>query len=198
MGLDEGWVIAVPADLIPKLIGTFHGDHVTGHGGVRKTTLAIRQRFHFSNMHTKVTKALRNVWLAVGPNLVLQNWTQRYRPWFRLTSFEQYPLTYILLDRSRPKVTVRYVLTIVYLFTKWTAFIPLKSKMPAEVLSALCSRSHWFHIHGLSTSILSDRGKEFLGAISTVCKVLDISHIKTTPYHPRTNGLCESQHKALT
>ena len=32
----------------------------------------------------------------------------------------------------------------------------------------------------------------------TVCKILQIKHIRTTPYHPRTNGLCESQHKMLT
>ena len=49
--LDEGWVIAVPQSLIPKVIETFHGDHAQGHGGVRKTTLAIRQRFHFRKQH---------------------------------------------------------------------------------------------------------------------------------------------------
>lgn len=58
LDLDEGWVIAVPQKLIPKVIETFHGDHASGHGGVRKTTLAIRQRFHFRNMRAKVTKAL--------------------------------------------------------------------------------------------------------------------------------------------
>ena len=68
--------------------------------------------------------------------------------------------------------------------------------MPAEVLAALCTS--WFHVHGLPSFILSDRGKEFLGVVTTVCKVLEITHIKTTPYHPKTNGLCESQHKALT
>ena len=88
------------------------------------------------------------------------------------------------------------MLTIVDLCTKWTAFLPLKTKLPAEVLANLCN--HWFHVHGLPAFILSDRGKEFLGVVSTVCKSLNIKHIKTTPYHPRTNGLCESQHKALT
>ena len=42
ISLEEGWVIAVPQSLIPKVIETFHGDHASGHGGVRNTTLAIR------------------------------------------------------------------------------------------------------------------------------------------------------------
>ena len=34
MELDEGWVIAVPVDLIPKVIDTFHGDHVSARDTV--------------------------------------------------------------------------------------------------------------------------------------------------------------------
>ena len=33
--------------------------------------------------------------------------------------------------------------------------------------------------------------------MSTVCKLLGIKHIRTTPYHPQANGLCEVQHKVL-
>ena len=75
-------------------------------------------------------------------------------------------------------------------------FLPLKSKFPSEVMATL-ARS-WFHVHGLPEFILSDRGKEFLGVLTVVCRMLDIKQVKTTPYHPRTNGLCESQHKVLT
>ena len=110
------------------------------------------------------------------------------------------PFAAIAIDIYSPgSVTTegfRYVLTVVDLCTRWTAFFPLKTKMPAEVLATLCN--FWFHVHGLPSHILSDRGKEFLGVVSTVCVALEIKHIKTTPYHPRTNGLCESQHKALT
>lgn len=54
------------------------------------------------------------------------------------------------------------------------------------------------HVHGVPELILSDRDKEFLGVATSVCRCLSILHTKTTPYHPRTNGLCESQHKTLT
>ena len=90
----------------------------------------------------------------------------------------------------------KYVFTVVDLFSRWVQFIPLTTKLPSEVLSALC-RS-WFHFHGVPQFILSYRGKEFLGVVSTVCKLLGVQQIKTTPHHPQTNDLCEVQHKTLT
>ena len=83
-----------------------------------------------------------------------------------------------------------------HLCTRWVAFIPVKTKSPAEVITMICT--HWFHCFGVPEFIMSDRGKEFLGVMTAVCEVLDITHIKTTPYHPRANGLCEAQHKMLT
>ena len=90
----------------------------------------------------------------------------------------------------------KYVLTVVDLFPRWVQFIPLFSKLPSEVLTALCQR--WFHFHEIPQFVLSYRGKEFMGVMSTVCKLLGIKRIKTTPYHPQTNGLFEVQHKTLT
>ena len=90
----------------------------------------------------------------------------------------------------------RYVLTVVCLCTRWVAFFPLRTKYSAEVISTLCR--FWFHVHGVPEMVLSDRGKEFLRVVTVVCEVLQIHQIKTTPYHPQSNGLCESQHKTLT
>ena len=90
----------------------------------------------------------------------------------------------------------KYVLTLVDLCTRWVQFIPLRSKLASEVMVNLCL--HWICIHGVPGFLLSDRGKEFLGVVSSVCKLLDIKQICTTPYHPQTNGLCEVQHKSLS
>ena len=90
----------------------------------------------------------------------------------------------------------RYVFTVVDLVTTWVAFLPLKTKFASEIIATLCTQ--WIHVHGVPEIILSDRGKEFLGVITSVCKCLDIKHIQTIPYYPPTNDLCESQHKTLT
>ena len=45
---------------------------------------------------------------------------------------------------------------------------------------------------------MSDRGKEFMELLTTLCVAVEIKQIRTTPAHPQTNGLCEIQHKTLT
>ena len=57
---------------------------------------------------------------------------------------------------------------------------------------------YWFAFHGVPEFILSDRGKEFMGVVSTICTASDIKQIRTTPGHPQANGLCEGQHRTLT
>ena len=52
--MDEGWVLAVPTSLRDKVIRECHEDNVIGHGGIAKTVLAIRQRYHFKGVRKLV------------------------------------------------------------------------------------------------------------------------------------------------
>ena len=110
------------------------------------------------------------------------------------------PFSIVAIDLYSPGYTTpqgyKYVLTVVDLCTRWVAFLPVKTKYPAEIITIFLTA--WCHLHGLPGTILSDRGKEFLGVATAVCRAMGIRQVRTTPYHPRTNGLCESQHKFLT
>ena len=45
---------------------------------------------------------------------------------------------------------------------------------------------------------MSDQGTEFTGdVIAVMCKLLGIEKIRTTPYHPQTNGSAERVHQTL-
>ena len=114
--------------------------------------------------------------------------------------FSPTPFLAIAIDLYKPGTTLmngnRYVLTIVDMCTRWVHFVPLKSKFSAEVLLALCHS--WFTFHGIPQFILSDRGKEFMGVVTTICCATGIKQIRTTPWHPQSNGLCEVQRSTLT
>ena len=160
-----------------------------------KTVLALRQRYHFRGMRKAVAKVVNNCVRCRRAKSFVDVWGSPLVP-----MLSHSPFRVIAIDLYAPgSVTAdgyRYVLTIVDLCTRHVVFLPLKTKYPAEVLDALTA--NWFYVHGLLEIIISDRGKEFLGVVTVVCEVLDVRQIRTTPYHPRTNGLCESQHKVST
>ena len=112
------------------------------------------------------------------------------------------PFDAITIDLYKPGSALlsgfRYVLTIVDLCTRWVQFVPLRPKYAAEVMLTLVH--HWFAFHSIPEFILSTRGREFMGTVTTVCKTIDIKQIKMTPLHPQSNGLglCEVHHKTLT
>ena len=51
---------------------------------------------------------------------------------------------------------------------------------------------------GIPVELLSDQGSVFLGkVIKELCRLLNIKQIKTTAYHPQTNGILERWHSCL-
>ena len=194
--LSTGWVLAVvPASLQQKVIRECHMDGVLGHHGTTKTILAVRQRYHFKKLRAAVTRFVSKCVTCIRAKAFQLNDATPLSPMFAPDPFNA-----IAVDLYKPGTTLangyRYVLTVVDMCTRWVQFVPLKSKYAAEVMLALCHT--WFAMHGVPQFILSDRGKEFMGVVTTVCTAAKIKQIRTTPQHPQSNGLCEVQHKTLT
>ena len=58
--------------------------------------------------------------------------------------------------------------------------------------------NNFFSVFGFPQKLMSDQGTEFTGDMITVmCKLLGIEKIRTTPYHPQTNGSAERVHQTL-
>ena len=193
--LSTGWVLAVPAALQLEVIRECHRDGMMGHHGLTKTILAIRQRYHFKKLRAAVTQYVAQCVTCIRAKTFQQEDVSPLSPMFAPDPFNA-----IAIDLYKPGTTLpngyRYVLTAVDMCTRWVQFVPLKSKFAAEVMLALCHT--WFAVHGVPQFILSDRGKEFMGVVSTICEAAKIKQIRTTPQHPQSNGLCEVQHKTLT
>ena len=89
----------------------------------------------------------------------------------------------------------RYILTIMCLGTRYPYAIPLKwvdAESVAEGLMEVISHT------GIPVELLSDQGSVFLGkVIKELCRLLNIKQIKTTAYHPQTNGILERWHSCL-
>jgi transposase InsO family protein len=89
-----------------------------------------------------------------------------------------------------------YLFTVVDRTTRWQEAIPLSGTAAADCAAALFSG--WIQRFGVPSVITSDRGAQFTSSLWTaLCTILAISHVKTTAYHPQSNGLVERFHRRL-
>ena len=192
---DADWVVAVPVKFRIKVIQECHSSGALGHNGITKTVLAMRQRYHFPGLRKAVARYIALCTICIRAKAHQLANIVPLSPMFAPSPFNA-----IAIDLFKPGTTLpsgyRYVLTVIDMCTRWVQFIPLRTKYAAEVMLALCK--FWFAIHGVPEFILSDRGKEFMGVVTTICIACDIKQIRTTPGHPQANGLCEAQHRTLT
>lgn len=81
--------------------------------------------------------------------------------------------------------------------TKMSHFIPCYESMSSEDLASLYLL-HIFRLHGLPSTITSDRGSTFASAFTRrLHELLGISTRLTTAYHPQANGQTERTNQTL-
>jgi len=89
-----------------------------------------------------------------------------------------------------------YIFTILDRTTRWPEAIPMAAITAGDCAAALLSG--WVQRFGIPETITSDRGAQFTSAVwAALCRLLCISHVQTTAYHPQSNGLVERFHRRL-
>ena len=95
----------------------------------------------------------------------------------------------------RTQAGFRYILTAMCLGTRYPFAIPLKRVDAQTVAEALMEV---FSNTGIPAELLHDQGQVFMGKVTTtLCGLLNIKQLKTTAYHPQTNGILERWHGCL-
>ena len=81
------------------------------------------------------------------------------------------------------------------LFTKYPEAIPLKRVDNESVLDAMFEV---FSRQGLPKTILTDQGSVFTSKVTRkMCQTFDIHKVRTSPYHPQSDGALERWHACL-
>lgn len=89
-----------------------------------------------------------------------------------------------------------YLLTMIDRYTRWTEAVPM-SNITAET-TASHFVSAWVSRFGVPIRLTTDQGRQFESDLfNTLNKRLGIQHLRTTPYHPQSNGLVERFHRTL-
>jgi transposase InsO family protein len=90
----------------------------------------------------------------------------------------------------------KYILVVIDRFTRYAEAFPVESLSSEETAKILVEKI--ICRYGMPEVIGSDRGSVFVGiTINQIFKILGVSRIKTTAFHPQSNGVVEIFNKTM-
>ncbi|KAM9717937.1 uncharacterized protein ACNS7B_021418 isoform 1-T1 [Menidia menidia] len=185
--------------LVPKsrreiVFQAAHYNPMAGHMGYDKTLNRIMARFYWPGIRADVRR-----WCAVCPECQLVNPAAIPRAPLRPLPLMEVPFERVGMDLIGPfhrsARGYRFVLVLVDYATRYPEAVPLRTisaKSVAQALFQVISRV------GIPKEILTDQGTQFMSrTLRELYGLLDIKSIRTSVYHPQTDGLVERLNKTL-
>ena len=191
---DEYRRILVPKGRRMKVLEVAHTDLMSGHFGRKKTFARLSGRFLWPRMWVEVKEFIRS---CSGCQRASRK--DQARAPLQPLQVESEPFSKVAYDLVGPLPKSssghRYILTMMDLFSKFPAAVPLKKVDNTSVLEGMLEV---FSCYGLPKVLLTDQGSVFTSRLTkTMSQQFGISKIQTTPYHPESNGALERFHASL-
>ncbi len=186
--------IVLPKERRNKVLLLAHSVLGSGHFGHHKTHARLVPYFTWPGMRKDVNDHCRS---CEGCQKASPNTNSR-TPLVPLPVVNE-PFNIMAINIVGPLPTTprghKYLLTAMCLHTKYPEAITLKrvdTEAVVEALMEIVSR------HGIPHTLLTDQGSVFMsGVVKSLCKTLAIVRMRTSPYHPQTDGALERWHACL-
>ena len=180
----------VPSNLREQVLYDFHDNTATGGHFGRDKTLSglISHIYYWPKMSEYVKNYIKTCVPCQRKNI------PKVKPAGLMSPIEvSYPWKMVGIDLVGPLVEsdgMKWIIVCTDYFTKMVE----ADSLPDGTADS-CAR-FWvrqiFCRHGAVEIVVSDQGRQFLSNMfETVLKLLGTKHLKTSSYHPQTNGLCE-------
>ena len=195
-GKDLMWRTLVPSSLQTQLLHEWHDSVTGGHLGQTKTWGRAKQSgFFWTSMRESIRYYVKRclVCAARKPGGV-----KKQHELVKINPGHKFEMVGMDLVGPLPisDSNNRYILTVTDYWTRWCDAYPIPDKSSATVAKTFMSR--WVTQHGTPLSILSDQGGEFCSELFQECCLLMNSwKMRTTPFHPRCNGLTERLNQTI-
>uniref|UniRef100_A0A9J7Y940 Gypsy retrotransposon integrase-like protein 1 n=1 Tax=Cyprinus carpio carpio TaxID=630221 RepID=A0A9J7Y940_CYPCA len=191
---EEVRLLVVPHTRTQTIVELAHSHPMAGHLGAQNTAQRIRDRFHWPGMEAEIKRFCQ----ACPDCQRTSPHTPPPAPLIPLPIIEV-PFERIGMDLVGPLPKSarghEHILVIVDYATRYPEAIPLRkatSKAIAQELFLLCSRV------GIPREILTDQGTPFMSrTMADLCHLLKVKQLRTTVYHPQTDGLVERFNQTL-
>ena len=157
-----------------------------GHLGQDRVLDLLRDRFYWSGMHVDVVSYINSC-----PRCLRRKSQPDKAPLLNIET--SWPLELIHLDYLKiepSKGNIENVLVITDHFTRYAQAFPSKTQTALATAKLLWNN---FILHyGFPSKIITDQGRNFEGElIEHLCQLAGVQKLRTSPYHPQTNGQCE-------
>ena len=97
---------------------------------------------------------------------------------------------------TQEKLLVKNVFVVVDHFTRYVQAYVARNQTARTTARVLYNE--YFFVFGFPQCLMSDQGTRFMSkVIAVMCSLLGIEKIRTSPYHPQTNGSTERIHQML-
>ncbi len=190
---EEKRLLVVPRSKTETVLELAHSHPLAGHLGANNTIQRIRDRFHWPGLDAEVKR-----FCQACPTCQKTSPRTPPSPLIPLPIIEV-PFERIGMDLVGPLPKSarghEHILVIVDYATRYPEAIPLQkatAKAIAHELFMLCSRV------GIPAEILTDQGTPFMSQLmADLCRSLKVKQLRTTVYHPQTDGLIERFNQTL-
>ena len=188
-------LLVAPASLREELLGLSHDVKMAGHPGFDRTFFKLRQFAIWFGMRNDC-----EVYVKSCPTCSRQKKPQRHAK-ASLGSFHAgAPAERVHLDILGPfnksSAGNVYILMLVCQFSKWIEAYPIPDQTTEQIASTIVR--NFISRFGCPVQIHTDQGRNFDSDLfQAVCRLLEITKTRTTPYRPCSNGQVERYNRTL-
>ncbi|XP_054746090.1 uncharacterized protein K02A2.6-like [Anastrepha obliqua] len=170
--------IVIPKKLQPRILRQLH----RGHPGRERMKLLARSYVYWPGMDEDIVSYSRNCQLCESTAKMPVKHT--LRSWPLATK----PMERLHIDIAGP-CNGFYYFVIVDAFSKWPEIFQIENITTQTIISKL---NETLSRYGDCDTLVSDNGTQFTsGAFEQFVTSRGIQHIRTSPYHPQSNGQAE-------
>ena len=197
--LENNAKLFVPEEKRMKLIQEVHDQPAVGHPGIKRTYEMMKKFFFWPKMKGTIEQYIRNCHTCKRAKAPRDGYSGLLNP----LPIPDRPWTDISMDfvTGLPESKGHNaILMVVDRFSKMHHYIPCTTDeegTTAEETARMLIKHVW-KLHGLPTTIISDRGPQFVSLVwKSLCVMLGIKAKLSTAFHPETDGQSEISNQEM-
>ena len=181
----------IPSPLRERVFNLFHHP---AHPSAKVTDRVIRKRYVWPSMRRDISD-----WCKACPECQQSKVSRHNRLLPSSFSAPDGRFRHVHMDIVGPLPIsngFKYCLTVIDRFSRWPEAVPLQNIEAPSVCRAFFD--NWVSRYGSPETLTTDQGSQFESQLFTaLLRLIGCNRIRTTAYHPASNGMIERWHRSL-